>query len=178
MPLAVIVASLRARLRSEGGGDEMERDWTCSFCGQGATLAPSAGLRVCNSCAKRIAKLVVESKPERIAEIWSSVAPSLGRVEPQPVARGEIDIERVFDQFKEGVAKQISADDVDSHTHLAEAYREMGMYVDAVREAAIAVTAAVAPRSAEGPLGFLLTPPLLRPDGLGRLRERLNRRAS
>jgi hypothetical protein len=49
----------------------------------------------------------------------------------------------------------------------------MGMYSDAVREAAIAVGTAVAPRSAERPLGFLLTPPLLRPDGLERLRERL-----
>ena len=108
-----------------------------------------------------------------VAEIWSTVAPPGDRVEAHPRHRDEIDIERTLEAFKEGVAKQISADDVDSHTNLAEAYREMGLYVDALREAAIAVTAAVVPRSAEAAVGFLLAPPLLTPNGLERLRERL-----
>jgi hypothetical protein len=159
--------------RNGNGRASLEGVWACSFCGQAAKLEPSEGLRVCWSCAKRIANLVVESKPGSLADIWSSVAPPQDRAEPQPVARGEIDVERVFDAFREGITKQISTDDVDSHTHLAEAYREMGMYVDAVREAAIAVTGALAPRSAQGPLGLLLTPPLLRWDGMERLRQRL-----
>lgn len=163
-------------MKSNGHGRAIgEGGAPCSFCGQTATLDPSAGLRVCWSCAKRIATLAMQSEAGNLADIWSSVAPPLERA-AAPVVRGEIDVERVFDTFKEGVAKQISADDVDSHTHLAEAYREMGMYSDAVREAAVAVTAARAPLSAARPLGFLLTPPLLRSDGLERLRERLRRK--
>jgi len=151
----------------------MEPNCACSFCGQAATLEPSAGFWVCSSCAKRIAKLVVESKPESVADIWSSVAPPLGRGEPQQVVRADIDPDRLFEEFKEGVAKNISVNDANSHSHLAEAYREMGLYADAVREAALALGAAVATRTADIPLRLLLTAPLLRPDGLERLRRRL-----
>ena len=154
----------------------MEPDWKCSFCGEVATLEPSPGLRVCRSCAKRIARLVAETKPESLTDIWSSAGAPPASLAGWQNVEVEIDTERVFEEFKEGVAKNISGADAESHSHLAEAYREMGLYVDAVREAAIAVNAAVAQRSVEGPLRFLLTPPLLRPDGLERLRERLRRR--
>jgi tetratricopeptide (TPR) repeat protein len=40
----------------------------------------------------------------------------------------------VFAQFKEGVAKQIGADDAQSHYDLGVAYREMGLVDDAARE--------------------------------------------
>ncbi len=35
----------------------------------------------------------------------------------------------------------LSAADAESHSHLAEQHREMGLYVDAVREAAVGVAA-------------------------------------
>lgn len=155
----------------------MNPDWVCSFCGQAAALQPCTELRVCVPCAKRIARLAADTKPESVPGIWSLVAPPLGRVQPQRVDHGEVDIDRVFVEFKKGVAEHIAADDAESHSHLAQAYREMGLYVDALREAAISVTAAVVPASTEGPLGFLLTPPLLLPDGLVRLRERLKVKA-
>ncbi len=46
----------------------------------------------------------------------------------------QIDVEAVFAKFKEGVAKQIDADDGQSHYDLGVAYREMGLIDDAVRE--------------------------------------------
>lgn len=46
----------------------------------------------------------------------------------------QIDVEEVFAKFKEGVAKQISVDDSDSHYNLGIAYKEMMLVDDAIRE--------------------------------------------
>jgi tetratricopeptide (TPR) repeat protein len=46
----------------------------------------------------------------------------------------QVDVEEVFAKFKEGVAQQVSADDTQSHYDLGVAYREMGLYEDAMRE--------------------------------------------
>lgn len=57
----------------------------------------------------------------------------------QPMApQGQVDVEEVFAKFKEGVSKQIGADDSQSHYDLGVAYKEMGLYEDAVREFAVA----------------------------------------
>lgn len=54
-------------------------------------------------------------------------------------ANGEqVDVEEVFAKFKEGVAKQISVDDSDSHYNLGIAYKEMMLIDDAIREFEIA----------------------------------------
>ncbi len=51
------------------------------------------------------------------------------------VAEGEqVDVEEVFQKFKEGVAAQISVDDSDSHYNLGIAYKEMMLVDDAIRE--------------------------------------------
>ncbi|MGO8996475.1 MAG: hypothetical protein ACLQVI_24435 [Polyangiaceae bacterium] len=50
----------------------------------------------------------------------------------------QIDVEEVFAKFKEGVAKQISVDDAQSHYDLGVAYKEMGLLEDAVREFEVA----------------------------------------
>lgn len=58
---------------------------------------------------------------------------------PAPMAtQGQVDVEEVFLKFKEGVSKQIGADDSQSHYDLGVAYKEMGLYEDAVREFAVA----------------------------------------
>lgn len=63
--------------------------------------------------------------------------------EPQP-AEGhagpdqQVDVEEVFAKFKEGVAKQISVDDSDSHYNLGIAYKEMMLVDDAIREFEVA----------------------------------------
>jgi tetratricopeptide (TPR) repeat protein len=46
----------------------------------------------------------------------------------------QVDVEEVFAKFKEGVAAQVSADDTQSHYDLGVAYKEMGLYEDAMRE--------------------------------------------
>ena len=46
----------------------------------------------------------------------------------------QVDVEEVFAKFKEGVAKQISVDDAQSHYDLGVAYKEMGLIDDAIRE--------------------------------------------
>ena len=57
----------------------------------------------------------------------------------QPMApQSQVDVEEVFAKFKEGVSKQIGADDSQSHYDLGVAYKEMGLYEDAVREFAVA----------------------------------------
>jgi len=46
----------------------------------------------------------------------------------------QVDVEEVFQKFKEGVEKQVSADDSHTHYDLAIAYKEMGLIDDAIRE--------------------------------------------
>jgi len=67
------------------------------------------------------------------------IAASLDAVEESQVpafaqADKQVDVEEVFAKFKEGVAKQISLDDGQSHYDLGVAYKEMGLTDDAVRE--------------------------------------------
>ena len=50
----------------------------------------------------------------------------------------QIDVEEVFAKFKEGVAKQVSVDDAQSHYDLGVAYKEMGLIDDAIREFEVA----------------------------------------
>ena len=53
-------------------------------------------------------------------------------------ANKQIDVEEVFAAFKEGVAKQVSVDDAQSHYDLGVAYKEMGLLDDAIREFEVA----------------------------------------
>lgn len=46
----------------------------------------------------------------------------------------QVDVEEVFAKFKEGVARQIGADDAQSHYDLGVAYKEMQLLDDAIRE--------------------------------------------
>jgi pilus assembly protein FimV len=67
------------------------------------------------------------------------IAASLDAVEESEVpifeqADKQVDVEEVFAKFKEGVAKQISLDDGQSHYDLGVAYKEMGLTDDALRE--------------------------------------------
>jgi tetratricopeptide (TPR) repeat protein len=50
----------------------------------------------------------------------------------------QVDVEEVFAKFKEGVAKQISVEDSDSHYNLGIAYKEMLLLDDAIREFEVA----------------------------------------
>jgi tetratricopeptide (TPR) repeat protein len=71
------------------------------------------------------------------------IAASLGASEPPPgthqaagfeQAGQQVDVEEVFAKFKEGVAKQISIDDGQSHYDLGMTYKEMTLLDDSIRE--------------------------------------------
>jgi tetratricopeptide (TPR) repeat protein len=72
---------------------------------------------------------------EKLAEELAEVA------EIAPIDEGAemIDVETVFEQFKAGVAEQISDDDSDTHFDLGIAYKEMGLFPDARREFQVAM---------------------------------------
>jgi tetratricopeptide (TPR) repeat protein len=54
---------------------------------------------------------------------------------PKPAGdSGQISVESVFQQFKAGVAAQISESDAATHYDLGVAYKEMGLFTDAVLE--------------------------------------------
>ncbi|GEM_PF-274512 len=64
-----------------------------------------------------------------------------GAIEPAEGHANEdqqVDVEEVFAKFKEGVAKQISVEDSESHYNLGIAYKEMHLLDDAIREFEIA----------------------------------------
>ncbi|MBN2340871.1 MAG: tetratricopeptide repeat protein [Deltaproteobacteria bacterium] len=52
--------------------------------------------------------------------------------------QGEVAVDTVFTKFKEGVEKQISKSDYDTHFDLGQAYKEMGLWDDAIGEFKIA----------------------------------------
>ncbi len=65
---------------------------------------------------------------------------------PQPQAQAtsladdprQVSVETVFEQFKAGVAAQISESDAGTHYDLGVAYREMGLFADAINEFSLA----------------------------------------
>jgi tetratricopeptide (TPR) repeat protein len=80
-------------------------------------------------------------EPDRAYDIAASLDAleglDYGNVEPaegHANAEQQVDVEEVFAKFKEGVAKQISVDDSDSHYNLGIAYKEMLLLDDAIRE--------------------------------------------
>jgi tetratricopeptide (TPR) repeat protein len=65
---------------------------------------------------------------------YNGLEPAEGHAQPDQ----QVDVEEVFAKFKEGVAKQISVDDSDSHYNLGIAYKEMMLIDDAIREFEVA----------------------------------------
>ena len=65
---------------------------------------------------------------------YNGIQPAEGHAAPDQ----QVDVEEVFAKFKEGVAKQVSADDSDTHYNLGIAYKEMMLIDDAIREFQVA----------------------------------------
>lgn len=72
---------------------------------------------------------------EKLAEELAEVA----EIAPMDEGAEMIDVETVFEQFKKGVAEQVSEDDSDTHFDLGIAYKEMGLLADARREFQVAM---------------------------------------
>ncbi len=73
---------------------------------------------------------------EKLAEELAEVA----EITPMDEGAEMIDVETVFEQFKRGVAEQVSDDDSDTHFDLGIAYKEMGLLPDARREFQLAMS--------------------------------------
>lgn len=73
---------------------------------------------------------------EKLAEELAEVA----EIAPMDEGSEMIDVETVFEQFKRGVAEQVSEDDSDTHFDLGIAYKEMGLFPDARREFQVAMS--------------------------------------
>ena len=73
---------------------------------------------------------------EKLAEELAEVA----EIAPMDEGSEMIDVETVFEQFKAGVAAQVSDDDSDTHFDLGIAYKEMGLLPDARREFQVAMS--------------------------------------
>jgi tetratricopeptide (TPR) repeat protein len=73
---------------------------------------------------------------EKLAEELAEVA----EITPMDEGAEMIDVETVFEQFKKGVAEQVSEDDSETHFDLGIAYKEMGLLPDARREFQVAMS--------------------------------------
>jgi hypothetical protein len=134
---------------------------TCSFCGGEPRFLPIPGLRVCGACARAVGRLAAD----RPQAFW--------RIEGERPATGGGDAAfgTMLRAFQRGVAERIADGDVESHYHLAHAYRAMGLHADAVTAAGTSL-AGDSPAT-EAALALLLTAPLLREGGLEALRGEL-----
>jgi tetratricopeptide (TPR) repeat protein len=59
-----------------------------------------------------------------------------------PDETGQVSVEQVLAQFRQGVAETVSHDDAETHCNLGIAYREMGLLDDAISEFKLAVNSA------------------------------------
>jgi len=81
-----------------------------------------------------------DDNAEDIAEMLKNID-NFGVEQPAAAAQAEYpqwNVDTVFQQFKAGVTAQISETDAATHYDLGVAYREMGMYADAINEFEVA----------------------------------------
>jgi hypothetical protein len=150
----------------------VSNDAGCVFCGREPTLRPSPHLHVCPRCAARVADLAADEPPR---DVWATDGTRPAAERSSPPTPAAIDVDHVFEELKRGIAKHIDPDDAEAHVSLAQAYCDMGLYLDARREAAVAARAPSRAETKEAALRLLLGAPLLLAGGLERLRARLLR---
>ena len=142
----------------------MDLQCPCSFCSLGADYAPFKGFALCDRCARRIATVARQANRD---EIWFE------EQDEGADGQGVADVDHALARLKKSVDADIPSQDAESHANLAEAYRAIGLYRDAVREAATALDAAANARVMNWVLEMLLSAPLIKPGGFGPLRSRV-----
>jgi len=65
---------------------------------------------------------------------WADAGLVASGGEPVRHRRQEVDVDQVFERFKEGVRAQVDDSDSSTHYDLGVAYKEMGLLPDAIRE--------------------------------------------
>ncbi|MBN2528394.1 MAG: tetratricopeptide repeat protein [Deltaproteobacteria bacterium] len=76
-------------------------------------------------------------EPSTMEEISQELSSDLN-LDEIAARQGEVAVDTVFSKFKEGVKKQISKSDYNTHFDLGQAYKEMGLWDDAIGEFKIA----------------------------------------
>jgi hypothetical protein len=128
-------------------------------------------------CAAAIANVILLASDVFTMRLWrdTGAASSATREKADPDAAvvvgksSVLDIEEVFREFKEGVAKHIADDDFSAHFELARAYAEMGLVPDALREAAIAIQERAPHATAMRALNWVLDPARAKPEAFALL---------
>jgi len=134
----------------------------CRVCGvtRPGMLALSAGDMVCRPCAARLGAFIRKANGDWLAELWSTQrAPSLPRYEG-PVPAGEV----VFDDPEE-----VRPEHLQAHHDLAAAYVAMGLAIDALRVASVALEEWVGHDWAQTVFNWMFDKRHARPDALARL---------
>ncbi len=145
----------------------------CSFCGRPSWFGPFEAVFVCEACPRRIGE-VLRLEPRSVWSIRTlGEPPAASGGEARRAAARNADVDETFRRFEEGVAAAVAPDDAGTHADLAVAYREMGLDDDALREAGVALEKGRDPHTLRRALKLLLTPPLITPGGLAKLRRRL-----
>lgn len=73
-----------------------------------------------------------------LRELWALSPPPLPTPSTKVAPDARVDHERVLEDFRNGVAEVVQPEDAATHYELGIAYREMGLYDDAVAEFEIA----------------------------------------
>lgn len=126
-------------------------DEPCDVC-SAMIVAPA---RVCARCSELVAALAATGD----ATIWES-----SWVDSVELTR-----------HREDVHATLAEHDLESYAHLAVAYAEMGLSLDAVASASVALRDAPGSVAHREALGVLFSDRLLRPNGLERLRSMVRR---
>jgi tetratricopeptide (TPR) repeat protein len=87
-------------------------------------------------------KLIVEdSAPEDAGgfldladELRTELADEIDEAPAPPAAEGPVTFEEVFAEFKKGIAETLGDEEYETHYNLGIAYKDMGLYDDAIRE--------------------------------------------
>lgn len=147
---------------------------TCTFCSGASFATTPEGVSVCEACARKIGALAKSDD----GQIWTVVAVSRSTPPEAPgstakPADEQPSFTKMLRAFQRQVSERIASSDNESHYHLAHAYRAMGLFEDAVRAAGTALDVAPPAMPHAPALALLLTEPLLKENGLDRIRERL-----
>jgi hypothetical protein len=85
----------------------------------------------------------------------------------------DVDADLAFASFREGIEKKIGDADAVTHLNLAQAYGQMGLMADAIRQAAITLGEGTPLAVASRALNWIFSPDLARPDAMGTIARML-----
>jgi hypothetical protein len=96
------------------------------------------GSAVCRPCVTKVGRAILAMSPTAVARLWPvrTTVRETQRGAPQSAVE---DVEEILAAFKTGLEKHIRVEDASVHLDLAQAYGEMGLMGDAIREAATAL---------------------------------------